>query len=119
MNTLRLALAASIAALVVGGTAQAQAQAQAQARAQGMSGGFDGDRHHRRMDHRDDRRRIADTALITDWNGGEWALYNNRSWQPDSYNDWWHDRPDRAFPRWMSHNQDCARPWYSGDTLRC
>jgi hypothetical protein len=117
MNTLRLALAASIAALVVGGTAQAQAQAQARAR--GMSGGFDGDRHHRRMDQRDDRRRIADAALITDWNGGEWALYNNRSWQPDSYNDWWHDRPDRAFPQWMSHNQDCARPWYSGDTLRC
>ena len=29
----------------------------------------------------------------------EWALYNNRSCDPDSYNDWWHDRPDRAFPR--------------------
>jgi hypothetical protein len=54
-----------------------------------------------------------------DWYGGEWALYNNRSWEPDSYNDWWHDRPERAYPRWLSHNQDCARRWYSGDVLTC
>jgi hypothetical protein len=27
--------------------------------------------------------------------------------------------PDRAFPRWMSRNQDCARRWYSGDVLTC
>lgn len=58
-------------------------------------------------------------TVFMDWNGGEWALYNNRSWEPGSYNDWWHDRPDRAFPRWMSRNQDCARPWYSGDVLTC
>jgi hypothetical protein len=53
------------------------------------------------------------------WYGGEWALYNNRSWESDSYNDWWHDRPDRAYPAWMRRNQDCSRPWYSGDTLTC
>ena len=51
--------------------------------------------------------------------GGEWALYNNRSWEPDIYNDWWHDRPDRAYPAWMRHNQDCQRMWFAGDTLRC
>jgi hypothetical protein len=54
-----------------------------------------------------------------DWYGGEWALYNNRSWAPDSYNDWWHDNPSRAYPAWMQRNQDCSRKWFSGDTLTC
>ena len=53
------------------------------------------------------------------WVDSQWALYNNRSWEADSYNDWWHDRPDRAYPAWMRHNQDCSRQWFSGDTLRC
>ena len=61
----------------------------------------------------------ARTDVVMDWYGGEWALYNNRSWAPDSYNDWWHDRPSRAYPAWMRRNQDCQRPWFSGDTLRC
>ena len=43
----------------------------------------------------------------------------NRSFDPDKWNDWWHDRPDRAYPRWLSRNQDCARPRYSGDVLTC
>ena len=43
----------------------------------------------------------------------------NRSFDPDKWNDWWHERPERAFPRWMSRNQDCARQWYSGDVLTC
>src|ERR1051325_1807809 len=43
----------------------------------------------------------------------------NRSFDPDKWNDWWHDRPARAYPRWMSRNRDCARPWYSGDVLTC
>jgi hypothetical protein len=43
----------------------------------------------------------------------------NRSFDPDRWNDWWHERPERAFPRWMSRNQDCARQWYSGDVLTC
>jgi len=43
----------------------------------------------------------------------------NRSFDPDKWNDWWHERPERAFPRWMSRNRDCARRWYSGDVLTC
>ena len=31
----------------------------------------------------------------------------------------WHDRPDRAYPRWMSNNQDCKRLWWSGGGWRC
>jgi hypothetical protein len=72
----------------------------------------DGDRRHRRGGG-------CRTDVVMDWYGGEWALYNNRSWEPDSYNDWWHDRPERAYPRWMTRNQDCARRWYSGDALTC
>ena len=52
-------------------------------------------------------------------NGGQWAQYNNQAFKSDSYNDWWHDRPDRAYPAWMRNNQNCARQWYAGNTLRC
>lgn len=52
-----------------------------------------------------------------------WAYYGdydgNRSFDPDKWNDWWHDRPDRAYPAWMRRNQDCARLWYSGSELTC
>ena len=55
---------------------------------------------------------------------GGWAYYDgdydaNRSFDPDKWNDWWHDRPDRAYPAWMRRNQDCARVWYSGSELTC
>ena len=79
-------------------------------------GDFRGDRDRDRRHHRGGGCR---SNVGMDWYGGEWALYNNRSWDPDSYNDWWHDRPERAYPRWMTRNQDCARRWYSGDTLTC
>ena len=66
------------------------------------------------------RDRRDDDAAIGTWvDGGEWALYNNRSWEPDSYNDWWHDRPDRAYPRWMLSNQNCERKWWSGSGWKC
>jgi hypothetical protein len=75
--------------------------------------GGQGDRDHRRDG------RFDDGAAVGFWvDGGEWALYNNRSWEPDSYNDWWHDRPDRAFPRWVQ-NGSCDRLWWSGGGWRC
>jgi hypothetical protein len=52
-------------------------------------------------------------------NGGQWAQYNNQSFRSDSYNDWWHDNPNRAYPAWMRNNQGCDRKWFAGDTLRC
>jgi hypothetical protein len=53
-----------------------------------------------------------------------WGYYDpemNRSWDSDSYNDWWHDRPDRAFPRWVQHNEGCEpdRMWWSGGGWHC
>jgi len=55
---------------------------------------------------------------------GEWALYNNRAFEPDSYNDWWNDRPDRAFPRWVQeqHARGTCTPdrmWWSGSGRHC
>ena len=72
-------------------------------------------------DHRDGRHHgdRCQGDLAIGYYGGEWAYYNNRSWNSDSYNDWWHDRPDRAYPAWMRRNQDCQRPWFAGDTLTC
>jgi hypothetical protein len=58
-----------------------------------------------------------DGAFFAGWYDSD--VGENRSWRPDSYNDWWHDRPDRAFPRWMSNNQDCQRLWWSGGGWRC
>jgi hypothetical protein len=54
------------------------------------------------------------------WGAPEgWALYNNRSWESDSFNDWWHDRPERAYPRWIQNNQNCDRMWWGGGVWRC
>lgn len=54
---------------------------------------------------------------------GEWAYSNNRSWDSDSYNDWWHDRPDRAFPRWVQEQRggpcQADRMWWSGSGWHC
>jgi hypothetical protein len=87
------------------------------------SSGFRSDLCRETRRDRDGERRgnrgVCRSDVVMDWYGGEWALYNNRSWEPDSYNDWWHDRPDRAYPAWMRHNEGCPRQWYAGDTLRC
>lgn len=63
-----------------------------------------------------DRRRGDEIATWV--NGGEWALYNNQAFSSNSYNDWWHDSP-RSQPAWVRNNQDCARPYFQGNVLRC
>ena len=80
----------------------------------GFGGGFGHGDFDRRRGHGQ-----GDSGLGIWVNGGQWAQYNNQSFQSDSYNDWWHDRPDRAYPAWMRNNQNCERLWYSGGTLRC
>lgn len=77
-----------------------------------------------RWRNRDRRGRGAGAVVLGPWYGGEWALYNNRSWAPDSFNDWWHDRPDRAFPRWVQEQRSSGycppeRVWWSGTGWRC
>lgn len=80
-----------------------------------------------RSDHqrrRAGRAGCGGSTVVMDWYGGEWARYNNRGWDPDSYNDWWHDRPDRAYPRWVQEQQragTCSedRMWWSGSGWHC
>ena len=81
--------------------------------------------HHFGRDHQDrdrDRRRHrrGDTVVIGDlgWNDG-WALYNNRTFEHDSYNDWWHERPHRSYPSWVQNNNQCERMWQGGGVWRC
>ncbi len=40
-------------------------------------------------------------------------------WRSGGFNDWWHDRPDRAFPRWVRNNRNCERQWWAGGGWRC
>jgi hypothetical protein len=85
----------------------------------GHIGRFDRDDRDDRDHDRRRHRRDVDIDYVTSVYGGEWALYNNRSWEPSSYNDWWHERPDRAFPRWMQNNQACERQFWTGAGWRC
>jgi hypothetical protein len=84
------------------------------------AGGRNGDFRHRPGGFR--HIHVGDGFVGPGW-GYEGYGYDyddlNASWRPDSFNDWWHDRPDRAFPRWMARNRDCARRWYSADALSC
>lgn len=124
MRPLLLAVAAPIAAIVL---APAPAQAQfaadpgpAAATAGEQSalhrGGDDGRRHDRRR-----HRGFGGVVVLgSPWGSPEgWALYNNRSWEPESYNDWWHERPWRAYPRWIRNNSNCDRVWWGGGVWRC
>ena len=62
----------------------------------------------------DRRRRQGDSILIYDRD-----YQGDTAWRANSYNDWWHDRPERSFPRWMANNQNCQRMWWSGGGWRC
>jgi hypothetical protein len=82
--------------------------------------GCDSGRDRDRRD-RDGRGRGGSGCAVF---GDSWGYYDpevNRSWDSDSYNDWWHDRPDRAFPRWVQHNEGCEpdRMWWSGGGWHC
>ena len=51
------------------------------------------------------------------------SSYDDRDWAPNSGNDWWNSRPDRAYPRWVQeqHGQACLpeRMWWSGSGWHC
>jgi hypothetical protein len=52
-------------------------------------------------------------------NGGEWAHYNNQTFNSNSYNDWWHEQPSHSQPAWIRNNSDCAKPYFQGNVLTC
>ena len=132
MRAVMLGLAASAAAIALGAAPAAAAERWSDPdfmaaanvvvhrSSEGVVGGpAHGDDRDRRRDRRHRRDRDIDVAYVGGLYGGEWSLYNNRSFEPSSYNDWWHDRPDRAFPRWMQSNQGCERQYWTGAGWRC
>lgn len=71
----------------------------------------------RRYDRRRRQHNDTDTVLLgpsPDWDG-------NRSFDPDRWNDWWHERPNRAYPRWVQQQTEerCDRMWWGGGVWRC
>ena len=78
-----------------------------------FSGGAQWDGPRRDGDHRR-RHRNGETILVYDRD-----YQGDTAWRANGYNDWWHERPDRAFPRWMANNQNCERLWWSGGGWRC
>ena len=124
----KLLLAALTAALTLSAT-PAAAQRTAGSGGHGNGTGMPHDHFFAERCDRGDRFHRGDRGGCDHGDGwayadGTWALYNNRSWEPDSYNDWWHDRPDRAYPRWVTDQRmsgTCApdRMWWSGSGWHC
>jgi hypothetical protein len=63
-----------------------------------------------------DRRRLrgTDTVFVYDR-----EYQGDTAWRAESFNDWWHERPNRSYPAWVQRNRDCQRKWWSGETLTC
>ncbi len=83
--------------------------------------GRDDGRDFRRDDRRDrdDRhRQRGDRVVFVPWYGSS-DFDGNRGFDPDSFNDWWHERPWRSYPAWVARNGDCQRLWWSGGGWRC
>lgn len=67
----------------------------------------------------DMRHRSGDSFAYPYYGYGDYDA--NRSFDEEKWNDWWHDRPDRSYPRWVWRNQNCTpdRMWWSGAGWRC
>ena len=128
MQPMLLAAAAAIAALAVPAT-PADAQSWGGHGSGATAGGNHargGGKHHRVDRNRGlgvfrdsndfgDLRRFRDDELIAPWG---WSGEYNRSWDPESFNDWWHERPWRSYPRWVN-SDSCDRMWWGGGRWRC
>jgi len=122
MRVVLLAAAGLIAAAAV--TAPAAAQSGASAGFSGVSGVTV---HHNRgftslQSLRGDRNRHNRRGRDGFDDGG---FYYDREyqgdtlWRAESYNDWWHERPWRAYPAWMTRNKNCERLYWSGGGWTC
>ncbi len=128
MKTMLLGLAATAAAVIPAATAQAERWsdpgfvAAASVTVHKGSSGFDtrairrqwADGRHDGRRHRRDRDRFDDSVFI-----GDIYREDNPAWQAEGYNDWWHERPARSQPRWVSNNQNCERQYSTGAGWKC
>ena len=136
MHRVLLGAAASIAALTVASPASAQGAAAATGfSAMSGSRSFGGVRAVPANSRSGDLRRghsrhfrhihVPDNFAAAGFGYSGYNDYGdydaNRSFDPDKWNDWWHERPERSFPRWVWNNQNCTldRMWYSGSGWRC
>jgi hypothetical protein len=69
-------------------------------------------------DFHGDNRRHRQRGDSYVWIPDELAYQNNRTFDPSAFNDWWHDTPSRAYPRWVQSGK-CERLWWSGGGWRC
>jgi len=114
MRTLLFAIASLAIAVPASADAQSNSGMQFSARSgSNHHGGGFVDRDGRRDGRR--HRGNGDVVYYDDYR----EYQGDTVWKSDSFNDWWHDRPDRAYPRWVTANQNCERKWFAGDTLRC
>jgi hypothetical protein len=111
MRVVLLAAAASFAALAVPASAAAALDSAGSQFTSGAAASVSVHRGHPDRDRRGRRHRGFDGSVFF----GDREYQGDTAWRSNSYNDWWHDRPDRAYPRWMQHNQNCERRWQSGD----
>ena len=79
-------------------------------------GDFRRDRRGHGRFHRD-RRRDRDFDGFVYFDDREYQ--GDTAWRANSYNDWWHERTNRSFPRWVQNNKNCERQWWSGAGWRC
>ena len=137
MARLMLGLAAAAAVIMVLPAAAAADTSGGNGSGSGWNGHHDNDGHH---DGRHDRNRggvrsgkfNSDVARLRGRSpDGAWGYYEgdydaNRSFDADKWNDWWHERPNRAYPRWVQESQanpsgtcDTSRMWWSGAGWHC
>lgn len=119
MRALLIPAAASLAAIgalaIPAAPAEAEAGATVSARGDrghgGSGGDVRGDFRHGDRDLRD-HRRFRGGLVFLDYGGP-------RLHREERVDDWWHDKPWRAYPRWMQGNRNCERIWWSGGGWRC
>jgi hypothetical protein len=119
MRAVLLGFGASLAATTLPAVPAEAVQASAGQPAASFGGGFatgrdhrDGRRHHRDFRHRNFGGFDGVIAYDRDYQG-------DTAWRSNGFNDWWHNRPDRSYPRWVQDNQSCERKWWSGSGWRC
>jgi len=112
-----LAAAAFLAAAAVP-AAPAEAQSMAGAGFSVSSGGtLTGRVGHGRDGRHDGRRhRRGDAVLLDNWGYSDFD--GGSAWRHDSFNDWWHERPHRAYPKWVNDGT-CSRVYWAGGGWRC
>ena len=118
MRAILLAASATLAAVAAAAPAQAQSSTAGAFvgvpavnvhRGSGQFGDF-----RRDFDRRRDRRGFDKGVVYLDR-----EYQGDTAWKPDSFNDWWHERPWRSMPRWVQSNENCQRLWWSGGNWRC